>query len=226
YLNLDKETAHLPRFGFSPEIIDNLLTSDVGPQILTQVLNAQTTAAAADRANLKNSPSPQPQASLGPASGTTQSSPLGLPPLGLPLDLPIDTAAASLPPADLSPSPELLPASPPAPKRPQATYQELRPGQAADPASKLPPPPSTYDIRRQKTEGAFMGVTERELPDGHLVEVHVSGRAAMVGQEVISRPSGHKIYRSFSGQPDSPYSGADLAQEERNRQNLEQIFQK
>ncbi|MGL4209666.1 MAG: hypothetical protein ACRCTY_09800, partial [Candidatus Adiutrix sp.] len=68
YLNLDKETAHLPRFGFSPEIIDNLLTSDVGPQILTQVLNAQTTTAAADRANLKNSPSPQPQASLGPAS--------------------------------------------------------------------------------------------------------------------------------------------------------------
>ncbi|MDR2726340.1 MAG: hypothetical protein LBC90_09860 [Candidatus Adiutrix sp.] len=88
----------------------------------------------------------------------------------------------------------------PTPARSEPGYQDLRPGQAADPALRLPPPPAPYDIRRQRTDGSWLGVTERELADGHLVEVHVSGSAQDLGQEVISRPTGHKVYRYYSGQ--------------------------
>ncbi|MCL2029104.1 MAG: hypothetical protein FWG97_01615 [Deltaproteobacteria bacterium] len=104
------------------------------------------------------------------------------------------------------PSPPQAPASPLAARIPAAPrYQYLRPGQAADPGLALPPPPVPFDIRRQKTDGHWLGVTERELADGHLVEVHVSGSARLLGQEVISRPTGHKVYRYYIGDaPTSP----------------------
>jgi hypothetical protein len=114
--------------------------------------------------------------------------------------------------------------TPTAPARPKQKYQDLRPGQAADPASPLPPPPVPYDIRRQRTDGPWLGVTERELADGHLVEVHVSGSAQVMGQEVISRPTGHKVYRYYSGRPDAPSSGSDPVQEERSLEKLKIIF--
>jgi len=102
-------------------------------------------------------------------------------------------------------------------------YQNLRPGQAADPASPLPPPPVPYDIRRQRTDGPWLGVTERELADEHLVEVHVSGSAQVLGQEVISRPTGHKVYRYYIGRPDAPHSGTDPAEDERRLEKLKII---
>jgi hypothetical protein len=110
------------------------------------------------------------------------------------------------------------------PSRPEPGYQDLRPGQAADPAKRLPPPPLPYDIRRQRTDGPWMGVTERELADGHLVEVHVNGSAQILGQEVISRPTGHKVYRYYSGRPDAPRSGDDPAQAERHLEELKIIY--
>ena|GEM_PF-3139561 len=123
------------------------------------------------------------------------------------------------PPAQIDPTP------PPAPvARIPSAYQDLRPGQPADPALPLPPPPVPFDIRRQRTDGPWLGVTERELADGRLVEVHVSGSAQFMGQEVISRPTGHKVYRYYIGQPDAPRSGSDPAQDERNREDLRIIF--
>ena len=106
------------------------------------------------------------------------------------------------------------------PSRFQTGYQDLRPGQSADPALRLPPPPVPYDIRRQRTDGPWLGVTERELADGHLVEVNLSGSAQFLGQEVISRPTGHKVYRYFTGRPDDPRSGTDPAQAWKNREEL------
>ena len=110
------------------------------------------------------------------------------------------------------------------PVRPEQGYQDLRPGQAADPALRLPPPPVPYDIRRQRTDGPWLGVTERELADGHLVEIHVSGSAQVLGQEVISRPTGHKVHRYYTGRPEAPISGSDPAQDKRNLEKLKIIF--
>jgi len=141
-------------------------------------------------------------------------------------------ASAATAHQDQSLSIQLVPAapSPPPPQfvktpsRPKPGYQDLRPGQSADPSLRLPPPPVPFDIRRQKTDGAWLGVTEREMADGHLVEVHVNGSVRLLGQEAISRPTGHKIYRYYSGRPDAPRSGSDLLQEERNREELGIIF--
>jgi hypothetical protein len=106
----------------------------------------------------------------------------------------------------------------PAPRIPQ-------PGQAADPAKRLPDTTTPLDVRRQRTDGPWLGVTERELADGHQVEVHVSGSAEVVGQEVISRPGGRQVYRYFSGRPDAPRpSGSDPVQDERNREDLRIIY--
>jgi hypothetical protein len=69
-----------------------------------------------------------------------------------------------------------------------------------------------------------MGVTERELADGHLVEVHLNGSAQVLGQEVISRPTGHKINRYYSGRPDAPRSGSDPGRDERNLEELRIIY--
>ena len=111
------------------------------------------------------------------------------------------TAGAAEYSADLGKSAALAEEAPaPAVRIPAAPrYQDLRPGQSADPGLALPPPPVPFDIRRQKTDGPWLGVTERELEDGRLVEVHVSGSARLLGQEVISRPTGHKIYRYYIG---------------------------
>jgi hypothetical protein len=131
-------------------------------------------------------------------------------------EVPVDLDTPGMGEAPAAPAP--VAATPPKPR-----YQDLRPGQAADPGSPLPPPPVPFDIRRQRTDGPWMGVTERELADGHLVEVHVNGSARVLGQEVISRPTGHKVNRYYSGRPDAPVSGEDPAQAERNLEILKII---
>lgn len=97
-------------------------------------------------------------------------------------------------------------------------------GQAADPVKGPPPPPGPFEVRRQRTDGPWLGVTERELADGHLVEVHANGSARVLGQEVVARPGGRAVYRYHSGRPNAPRSGADPAQEERNREDLRIIY--
>lgn len=256
YLNLDKQTAHLQRRDFSPEVVEQLLSSDVGAEKLKAVLDDET----AKSISAAASPPPAPiaprnvlgaeptvtvtETKLPPLTATLPPAPVVPPTVTPPLAVPTlptvtppassaptapQTAAPGTPqtpppatpqvaaPAVQAPSPP--PAPLPAPTQ-QPRFQDLRPGQAADPGSKLPPPLDTYELKRPSDEGPWMGVTERELEDGHRVEVNRMGNPNVVGQEVITRPSGRKVYRYYSGHTDRPAPMTDPQQERRNREDL------
>ncbi len=215
YLDLDRATAGRADRVYSPEVVDQLMKDGLAPAELQKTLLDEATREA--------------------AAGSSESAAV------LPLPAPAVSSNRPGPPriAQVVP-PEAPRISAPGVDRPQAPargqrYQDLRPGQAADPASRLPVPYSTYDIRNQRADGEtrlrhrndggpWMGVMERELPDAHLVEVNSIGQVSQVGQEVFSRPSGHKVYRYYTGNPDYPYSGADPRQERRNREDLAIIY--
>ncbi|MDR0881790.1 MAG: hypothetical protein LBP55_04530 [Candidatus Adiutrix sp.] len=197
YLDLDRATASQASREFSPEVVAQLMAGGTPPRELQNIL-AQEAARAAGRP-------------LAVSAGD--------PPVAETPALPSQAAAA-------------LPAPPRAPEAVKRGFQELRPGQEADPATRLPLPYSTYDIRqnneagqvRRREPGPWLGVEERELPDGHLVEANSVGDTGQVGQEVYRRPSGHQFYRYYTGNPDTPRSGADPAQEWKNREDLEIIY--
>lgn len=233
YLDLDKRTAHLASRDFSPEVVEQLIKNKVPPQELAALLKAEPGAPAPMEASpAAAKPATPPQANSSP----------GVPPLPPTAAAVAEAQVIAAPaspgqPSEAAPD-ESKPAAPArqarrAPEEPG--FQQLRPGQAADPGSPLPLPYSTYDIQNDRRDGQvrpqtrsnqWMGVEERELPDGHVVEKNTIGDTSVMGQEVYSRPSGHKVYRYFSGHPDEPYSGADPAQERRNREDLNTIFQK
>ena len=216
YLELDRQTVHLPAREFSPEVVDQLMISGVSPEEMTRLLNNEAARYAAGEPALAPSAGDQPAAA--PAAPQAPARTVaGAPPL---------------PPAQPRLTAQVMPPEPQA--QPQAGFQRLRPGQAADPGSPLPLPYSTYDIRYQRMDGdvreqrrsgRWMGVRERKLPDGHLAEVNTIGDTALMGQEVYARPSGHQVYRHYIGNPDNPRSGADPRQEQRNREDLLIIFQ-
>lgn len=227
YLDLDKRTVHLPAREFSPEVVDQLMLSGVEPEALTKLLNDEAARYAA-------ASSGSAIAAAGSVISGTLAPPAGDRPAEAPSAprapvRPVMTAKA-VPP---EPQVRFQNDAPRSPARPEAGFQRLRPGQAADPGSPLPLPHSTYDIRYQRMDGevrdqrrsgVWMGVRERELPDGHVAEVNTIGDAAFMGQEVYARPSGHQVYRYFTGNPDNPRSGADPRQEQRNREDLNIIF--
>ncbi|MDR1110608.1 MAG: hypothetical protein LBP92_07935 [Deltaproteobacteria bacterium] len=81
--------------------------------------------------------------------------------------------------------------------------QTLAPGQKADPARPLPEAPGPFWTRAPRGDGqAFMGVTEQVKADGHRFEVNTNARGGRLGQEVLGRPSGHKVNRSYSVRPE------------------------
>ncbi len=229
YLDLDRATAHQASRDYSPEVVEQLMTGGTPPAELNKILTDEAARAAADQ----DEPAPEVSAAA--------SQPLMPPPLP-PAPEASEMKFAELPPPPAAPSTPaplvpsvMIPISPRLPEAPPlpTTCQDLRPGQAADPASRLPVPYSTYDIRnnrqagdvrRHNPGGPWMGVVEKELPDGHLVEANSIGRTDRVGQEVYTRPSGHEVYRYYTGNPDNPYSGADPYQERRNYEDLRVIF--
>jgi hypothetical protein len=46
-----------------------------------------------------------------------------------------------------------------------------------------------------------MGVTEEVKADGHRYEVNTNARGGRLGQETLSRPSGHRVIRHYSASP-------------------------
>ena len=232
YLALDKQTIHLPAREFSPEVVDQLMASGVSSDELTKLLNNEAARYAAGESSIAVAGSlASSQAAIAPSAGDQPTVAPVAP------KAPAKTAAPVMTAQVIPPEPQVrFQNSPPrTPAQPQVGFQQLRPGQAADPGSPLPLPYSTYDVRygrqdgetrlRQRNDGGpWMGVMERELPDAHLMEVNSIGQVSQVGQEVFSRPSGHKVYRYYTGNPDNPYSGADPRQEERNREDLRIIF--
>lgn len=217
YLDLDRATAHQKNRDFSPAVVEQLLAAGTPPAELNLILTEEAARAARkDKPQTVLMPPPlPPQAAQTPPSRPT----------------PPQTASLAPPTAPKVAYPETPRLSEPA--RPRG-FQDLRPGQAADPASRLPLPYSTYDIRQNRHDGdvrrinqpagGWMGVTERELPDGHVVETGSIGQIHQVGQETYARPSGHQVYRYWSGNPDNSYSGADPRQEQQNRDDLNIIF--
>ncbi|MDR0620649.1 MAG: hypothetical protein LBJ61_02035 [Deltaproteobacteria bacterium] len=87
--------------------------------------------------------------------------------------------------------------------------QTLAPGQKADPARPLPEAPGPYWTRTPKGHGTFLGVTEEVKADGHRYEVNRNARGDRLGQEVLSRPSGHKVVRYYSQSPERALDGAE-----------------
>ena len=231
YLALDKQTIHLPTREFSPEVVDQLMASGVSPDELTKLLNNEAARYAVGEPSIAVAGSlASGQATVAPSAGDQPTVAPVAP------EAPIRSAAPTMTAQVIPPEPQVrFQNGPPrAPAQPKVGFQQLRPGQAADPGSPLPLPHSTYDIRynrmdgdvrAQKRSGNWMAVRERELPDGHVVEVNTIGDTALMGQEVYARPSGHQVYRYYTGNPDNPYSGADPRQEQRNREDLNIIFQ-
>ncbi len=235
YLKLDKETAYQTRRDFSPEVVEGLLAGDVGADKLKNVLEAETAKA------IKNAgaapplappaPSSTPRPNAAPPRAEILESDLPAPPQpreaptvpprppALPAAAPPQAAAAPQ-----APAPQVSAPAPPA--APQARFQRLRPGEAADPGSPLRPPLDTYELRAPAAEGPRLGVTERELADGHRVEVNTMGDPNLVGQEVIERPSGRKVYRYHSGNTGKAAPMTDPEQERRNREDLMIIHNK
>jgi hypothetical protein len=54
-----------------------------------------------------------------------------------------------------------------------------------------------------------MGVTDEVKPDGHRVEVHTNARGGRLGQQVLSRASGRKVYRHYSLSPENALTGPE-----------------
>lgn len=242
YLDLDRQTTHLATREFSPEVVGQLMASGVSPDELIKLLNNEAARYAAGEPTIAAAGSMiSSQPVVAPSAGDQPTVAPTAP------KAPAQTVAVAPPLPPASPSPQMTaqvrPAepqvryqsnAPQAPARPQLGFQQLRPGQAADPGSPLPLPYSTYDIRNQrldgdiraqKRSGNWMGVQERELPNSHVVEANTIGDTALMGQEVYARPSGHQVYRYYTGNPDNPQSGADPRQEQRNREDLQIIYQ-
>lgn len=230
YLNLDKQTAHLQRRDFSPQVVEQLLAGDVGAEKLKAVLDGEAVKAAREAAAV-------PAPAVIPAPPLPKVTESELPPVPAVAPAPVKPVSVPEPPAFTPPAssapaapqaavPTISQAAPPpAPQiaAPQPGFQDLRPGQAADPASKLPPPLDTYELQRPGETGAHMGVTERRLADGHRVEVNLLGDPSAVGQEVITRPSGRKVYRYHSGNTGPAAPITDQEQDRRNREDLQII---
>ncbi|MDR2354359.1 MAG: hypothetical protein LBF22_14610 [Deltaproteobacteria bacterium] len=96
------------------------------------------------------------------------------------------------------------------------TPQTLHRGEQADPARPLALPERNYPVREPGPEHAFfMGSFEQTTLDDHEVVIHRNSRSGYVGNRVEETPSGHKVYRYFSGKPEVTQEEID-AKEKRN----------
>jgi hypothetical protein len=99
--------------------------------------------------------------------------------------------------------------------------QVLAPGQQADPARPMPVAPTPYSVREPGENEFWMGVREETKPDGHRVEVNTNGQKMFLGDEVLSRPSGRKVHRYYSGSTERLAPEAAKGQEN-SWENMEQ----
>jgi hypothetical protein len=189
YLNLDSATAQQAQAPLSPEVVSRLMSSGAPRADLEMIINAANRGA--ERA---------PEAPV--------VTPVGLRPV-------TEEIVEKLGPETVNPTSVVAPSAPQIPHAPPTVSpaptsvdlrkvpQTLAPGVPADPSRPMPPDPSPYQIRRpQGNQGVFMGVQEVVKPDGHVYQVNSNGRRGLMGYEVLSRPSGHKVYRYHSGRTD------------------------
>ncbi|MDR3204786.1 MAG: hypothetical protein LBV23_08590 [Deltaproteobacteria bacterium] len=86
------------------------------------------------------------------------------------------------------------------------TPQVLAPGQQADPSRPLPADSGPYWVRTPQPQDVFfMGVIDEVKADGHQYEVNSNARRGLLGQEALSRASGHRVVRHYNGQTKRTY---------------------
>ncbi|MDR1086207.1 MAG: hypothetical protein LBP22_15460 [Deltaproteobacteria bacterium] len=197
YVQLDNDTAMENQAPISPQVMERLMDSGVPRSDIEKIIQAAQSGGALNS---------QPAAAVVPESlarkaEITQE------------DLePIETVPPEAPAAPRAPKIYPAPkfAEEPSKASMRKVPQILYPGVPADPARPMPPQPGPYEIRKPRgSEGLYMGVTEAVKPDGHVYQVNSNGRRESQGFEVLSRPSGHKVHRFFSGRTDQTYNPGD-----------------
>jgi hypothetical protein len=191
YLEMDAATHDQKTSPLPPTSMKNMMAAGLTPAELvkfTQSVNPKAH---------ENEPSEAALAKSGPmvtamsvASNTDR-----------PVEAPL---APSNPEFDQSVSAAAPPQKPaiPKPQDLRKVPQTLYPGQQADPARPLPEAPGPYWSRAPKGHETFLGVTETVKADGHRYEVNANAKGGRLGQEVLSRPSGHKVVRHYSMAPE------------------------
>jgi hypothetical protein len=208
YMSLDSATANEAEAPLSPAVMSRLMKSGTPRADLEKIVEI-----AGGVAEVDSKPVPVPPALVKVSEVTVTDLP------------PVKNQAQAENPLVESPvaspkspkTPEYVPAPvinrPPTREELRKIPQTLIPGVPADPARPMPPSPGPYQIRRPEgSRGVYMGVQEEVKPDGHVYQTNLNGRKEYLGSEVLSRPSGHKIHRYYSGKtdrtrPDYPQRG-------------------
>jgi hypothetical protein len=217
YLEMDAKTNQMAESPLPPRSVRNLIAAGIPAEEIKAMIES---AAGSDSSQAEK---PAPIASS-PAVAETLSVAASDQPAEAP-QAPYEPYRPSFTVEDIAPAPAPAPASPfasvkeaiaPAPPAPPAVPQppspadlrkvpqSLAPGQSADPARPLPEPPGPYWTRMPEPGKRFMGVTDVVKADGHRYEVHTNARTGYLGQEVLSRASGHKVIRHFNSRPEPP----------------------
>ncbi len=220
YLAFDEKNALIDKSAINPAMIEEMVKNDLGLDNIKTILDGEVHKI--DMGQIDNTIDSKEQTATAASSVDDNQKQAQ------------EAAAATLPAASPQAAPDnnsaqnsntaAVPAGPKTPGYHHDMYYSLKPGQAADPAQLLPPEVQVAPIRSQSEPGPWMGVKERQLPDNHRYEVNTSGDTSLLGQEVLLRPSGDKVYRYHIGKPDSPQSGADPRQEAINQEQLNTIF--
>ncbi|MDR0547899.1 MAG: hypothetical protein LBI10_00575 [Deltaproteobacteria bacterium] len=192
YMSLDSATENQKEAPLSPEVVSRLMSLGAPRADLERIIEL-----AANQTD-PSGPVPTPVA-LRPVTEITVEN---LDPVQTEIAGPQKSPSVQKPLAP-EPPPSFKAATSPTREELRRVPQTLVPGQPADPARPMPPAPGPYQIRKpQGSRGVFMGVQEEVKPDGHVYRINTNGRKEFLGAEVISRPSGHKIHRYFSGRTD------------------------
>ncbi|MDR2443536.1 MAG: hypothetical protein LBE31_08465 [Deltaproteobacteria bacterium] len=216
YLEMDADTSQIPNSPLPPESMRNLMASGLDPkEIKDLILSIETTeapnaalaipaatTAAATYVTLNDAPPVAPKAPEAPATPPAAATPN--PTVGQGDEWLRDDYAQSA--ALYAPQSPQAPQAPAQPSKADLRHipQVLAPGQSADPSRPLPVAPGPYWTRTRQTEdGFFMGVTDEIKVDGHRYEVHTNSKGGVMGQEVLSRASGHKVVRHYNGRTES-----------------------
>ncbi|MDR0356206.1 MAG: hypothetical protein LBJ64_10820 [Deltaproteobacteria bacterium] len=220
YLEMDSRTGNDKASPLPPESLKNLMTAKIPTSEIINLI-----------ASVENSQKADQTAALGAGAVTVVSGGVietdlmdserrpdyPVAPQSLQTEIPAEPATpeqyASLEPSAVSLSTPSTPSrpsasAPSAPSRPtpadlRHVPQTLYPGQKADPARPMPENPGPYWSRSPRGhDDRFMGVVDQAKADGHRYEVHTNARGGRLGQEVLSRASGRKVYRHYSMKPE------------------------
>lgn len=219
YLEMDAATNQSPVSPLPPQSVRNLMTAGISSAEIKDLIKsaAEESAASNPAPAVALAPGPivnetvetvayrpavSPEPPKGPSEPSFAEEDIAPPqPLQNPYAAVKEAIIPSAPAAPGIPAvrPPAAAKAPPTPAELRKIPQTLAPGQSADPARPLPVAPGPYWTREPEPGKHFMGVTDEVKDDGHRYEVHANAREGLMGQEVLSRASGHKVVRHYNG---------------------------